>query len=115
MPQPYFQTNGVNPFGAEINAFNYYGTDSYFILPYSDTQKLLIQYGARPYKSNGETTITFRTAYAVLPAIFLTQWDTGAITPAGRVVDPSVTGFRADMNTGAPDKPAFAWFSIGIY
>jgi hypothetical protein len=116
MPQPYYTTNGAWVFTGVVSALSYASAnDNYYVLPYSDTQKIIVQFGARAAQAGGTLTyVTFFKAYAELPSIFITQFDTYTHASAGRVYDYSTTGFRVDNNPGGSGKPAFSWMSIGI-
>lgn len=126
MPQPYFMLGSGGsgttvPFNGQILATttstNNNTGDSYYFLPFSDTQKIVIQWGGRPAQSGVLTTVTFRVTHSTstLPVIFLTQWGLTNYGPQGRVDTRSTTQFTVDMQPGNNPKTAFVWLSIGLW
>lgn len=120
MPQPYLYAGNIanSVANGQANAMAYNSTDSYYILPYSDTQKLLIQYGIRNSTTGGiQTNVTFRVAYTsgFLPAIFATPFDTFTYGYQTQIYNYANTGFTCNVNPNNPNCPAFVWWSIGLF
>jgi hypothetical protein len=124
MPHPYFNTNGqpLN-FTGEVLAMNVdnYRVSGYYFLPYSDTQRVLIQYGRMAEVWDNTTNVTYLLSYATMPIVFLTVWGTyGTRSRQARINSWSVNGFSADMNpspgySNYGYKPQLCWISIGLY
>lgn len=119
MPQPYFYAGSLSNsvMSGDVRSQAYNGTYSYYFLPYSDTQKVVIQWGCLNQTSGvSPASVTFRIAHALQPVVFFTQWDQYTVYSwMGAVTAISNTAFTVDSFPGSSNKPAFSWVSIGIF
>lgn len=85
---------------------------SYYMLPYTTTENLLIQWGYVADTTNKQ--VTFPMVYTGNPYVFGTPYFDGSET-ANLVIDnvePSY--FQIDTADGSSDRASFNWIAIGL-
>jgi len=116
MPTPYFKANGKEMFNGAIDHGNNNGdpaTNNYYVMPYSDTHRLLIQFGCRPAGSGDQ--VTYWVPYTTRPFTFIqfmTLPSNGTAPPY--IWDQTTTFFKIDAGPYSSTKPAFNFISIGL-
>ena len=110
MSPPYLTVNGASVLSGSVDDVPL-GTDRnfYYLLPYSNTYKILVQFGSR---GSSNTGLTYPYAYATIPVTFIT------LTSAGNysffLTGQTVIGFTYDSNTTVGYKPGINYLSIGL-
>jgi len=91
--------------------------NSYYMLPFSTSQNLLIQWGYVP-EGNANDTITFQLRYNnnnSNPYMFVTRYNDGSNdTPVIVASSLSTTSFVIDSAVGDPNKCSYNWLAIGL-
>jgi hypothetical protein len=116
MPQPYFIANGLQAFFGAINAYSTTAAaDGYYYLPYNDTSRILIQWGARP-ATNVNTIVTFKVPYAsgYAPTAFCQPTYTNAYFYQATIYASSNNSISIDPTPSTGDKRSFNWIAIGL-
>jgi len=87
-------------------------TQSWYKLPYSTSQDLLIQWG---YVSDRENTnVNFQISYTDTPYMFLTQYNDGSYDANIVINNVQPSFFQADTGFGSGNKSSFNYLAIGL-
>jgi hypothetical protein len=83
----------------------------YYLLPYTTTTNILIQWGQVPDMAT--TTYNFKLAYNSIPYLFATKYNNGGSVTLG-IISASQSSFQIDSSIGSTDKSTFNWLAIGL-
>ena len=88
------------------------GLNSYYVLPFSTSQNLLIQWGQVP-DTVGVANIPFQISYNVEPFMFVGKINNGG-SGAPVINAVTTTTYQIDSSRGDFDKSSFNWLAIGL-
>jgi hypothetical protein len=87
-------------------------TSGYYYLPYNNSNRILIQFGASVDRAN--TSITFDIAYVSIPYVYGIVYIGGNASTVITITAVSATAFTIDSSQGNGNKAPFNWFAIGL-
>jgi hypothetical protein len=85
---------------------------SWYKLPYTTTQDLLIQWGFLPDEE--DKTISFPISFSDTPYMFGTRYNNGSNNANLVIVNVSSTEFEIDSAITSTDKASFNYLAIGL-
>jgi len=87
-------------------------TSGYYYLPYNNSNRILIQFGASIDRAT--TSITFPIGYVSIPYVFGQVYNGGAKDRVSYIVAVSSSAFTFESVHTNTDKASFNWLAIGL-
>jgi len=86
----------------------------FYLLPFSTTQNLLVQWGFVPDITTSTITFNLPYRYDSVPYLYATKYSNGSQNNPLSIQSVGAFNFTIDSSQGSSDEASFCWLAIGL-